>query len=144
MNTHCRFPSPMPNFNFSRNSLKYIEIKRWCKKSIQSECKDHEILAIYTKLPVLHEIEGIEDIKVLFLGKHLLKNIQVTKETMKKKQQDVLKIDYQSVSHEVDPWSSSGYVVEWVSRLRREYQTEFRSKLDYHNISRSIIITSPW
>ena len=71
-----------------------------------------KILAIYTKLPVLHEIEGIEDIKVLFLGKHLLKNIQVTKETMKKKQQDVLKIDYQSVSHEVDPWSSSGYVVE--------------------------------
>ena len=38
-----------------------------------------KILAIYTKLPVLHEIEGIEDIKVLFLGKHLLKNIQVTK-----------------------------------------------------------------
>ena len=75
----------MPNFNFSRNSLKDIEIKRWCKKSIQSECKDHEILAIYTKLPVLHEIEGIEDIKVLFLGKHLLKNIQVIKGNNEKK-----------------------------------------------------------
>ena len=29
------------------------------------------MLAIYTKLPVLHKIEGIEDIKVLFLGEHL-------------------------------------------------------------------------
>ena len=144
MNTHCRFPSPMPNFNFSRNSLKITEMKRWYKKSIHSECKDYKILANYTKLPVLHEIEGIEDIKVLFLGKHLLKNIQVTKETMEKKQQYVLKIDYQSVSHEVDPWSSSGYVVEWVSRLRREYQTEVRSKSGCQNISGSINITSPW
>jgi len=45
-------------------------------------------LQLLQKFTVLHEIEGIEDIKVLFLGKH------------------------QSVSHEVDPWSSSGYVVE--------------------------------
>ena len=116
-------------------------VLRLRKKSIQSECKDHKMLAIYTKLPVLHEIEGIEDIKVLFLGKHLNRKHSNDKlKQWKKWHQDVLKIDYQSVSHEVDPWSSSGHVVEWVSRLRRKHQTEVRSNLDCHNISGLIII----
>ena len=37
------------------------------------------MLAIYTKLPVLHEIQGIEDIKVLFLGKHLNRKHSIDK-----------------------------------------------------------------
>ena len=67
------------------------KISRW-KDDVGKVFKDHKVLAIYTKLPVLHEIKSIEDIKVLFLGKHLKWNNWIGKK-MKKWHQDFLKIE---------------------------------------------------
>ena len=125
----------------------HLKISRWkddVRKVFKANAKIIKFLQFTPSYLFSMRSRALKTSKFSFLASTYWKTFKWQKETMKKKQQDVLKIDYQSVSHEVDPWSSSGYVVEWVSRLRREYQTEFRSKLDYHNISRSIIITSPW
>ena len=47
----------MPNFNFSRNSLKMDKVKGRSKADAST--------------PVLHEIQRVEDVKVLSFGKHL-------------------------------------------------------------------------
>ena len=52
----------MPNFNFSRNSLKMDELRTNSRR-----CKNIQL----TTIPVLHEVQCVEDIKVLSFGKHL-------------------------------------------------------------------------
>ena len=64
---YCKFPSPMPNFNFSRNSLKELDKYYICRGPNKSRCKDIQL----TTTPVLHEIQGVEDIKVLSFSEHL-------------------------------------------------------------------------
>ena len=52
----------MPNFNFSRNSLKMDELR-----TNSSGSKNIQL----TTIPVFHEVQCVEDIKVLSFGKHL-------------------------------------------------------------------------